>query len=253
MTEHVNRKQTALEILRAAHRQTVQSRIQIEDLFEAIEVAHSFTRNRISDQFESLKRFFSKQPTANDIQLEFNNLVDRIWEDRALTVPTAMRAAAIILAHSHADASLNNLLAVCVYNDWEYWSSRVAKRSKRTFSLVEVLKLNTASLVSSETLNFLNASKHKSLPNRSEMILAHVGKFGRDSAASRMSGSDLKEFDEKRHAIVHQNLAQREKIQADWPAACIGILDHLENLNESVGEMLDLNWREITRTELDDL
>jgi len=245
-------KLTALKILSAVRIATGHCRTQIQDLFEAIEVAHAFNKARTERPFNSLTS--SLKDHSFDDQTALQGLiafVDRVRDERAHSVPTAMRVAGIILAHSHADTMLNNLLAVCVYNDLPYWSKRVANASKRTFTLPQALTINVPEVLGEEITVFLNACRHKSLPNRSQMILSHVGKFGSSSPLSRMSNDDLIAFDNKRHAIVHQNLARREQLRVECHAPCIAVLDHLENLNQSVSEMVGLNWEDVTKSELD--
>lgn len=91
---------------------------------------------------------------------------------------------------------------------------------------------------------FVDKCKAKSLVNRNELLLNHLGRNGLASGNPWMSRDDLAAFDKERHELIHANVLLREDFAGGIEEQCVAVFDHAHNLIRRVGEWIGFDWEE---------
>ena len=246
MSEKAVYRELAVQALRNIDIATNHYRVRINTLIAAIQVAHDFTIQKSVASSASAREFLNNSDVEDSVRQAINKLFDEAPASSATDLASSMRAAALILSHSHLDHSLNMLLFTCIFMDWPWWAERVAKSDAKKFSLLEAMQFDLNRERQRATLAYVNKQKQVSVPNRSDLLLKHVGAHGRSSELRRMSDAELKVFDERRHGIIHANKLLFGSINEEEEIQYTAALDHVENLTHSVADKLSINWDEIT-------
>jgi hypothetical protein len=226
-------------------------RNRVQMLLDAVAVAHAFTIEKQTTTLHALvERLEQVDGSATHLdaaQLELiKSAMTSLGASMASGLSSTMRASAVILAHSHVDDALNRILFLCVLYRPVAWKEEFYKTSQKRYSLQDLEGLDTTKLLADASTEYLARIKHSKVTKRNRLALRHIGKFGTNADKTRISESSLEKFDSRRHALIHRNELIRGELDESVEHECLEVVDHLNNLLQSLSEYVGLSWDELT-------
>jgi len=219
---------------------------RITDLLDIVEVGQAFKQESMGKKYDDFLTSMEVHGLKQDEIAGMKSLITQHKENSLRNLSATIIASALVLSHSHLDHSLNLLLMVSVYSNWESWAARILNGDKARYSLAEALQFDLKKEKNRARLAFLKNLKQKSILERNRTLLTKVGVFAAASSEKRIAEAALASFDAARHGVVHANELVREDFTESAPQDFRSIFSHVENLCQSVCEFCEYDWDNLT-------
>ncbi len=243
-------KQQAIvtKALTRLYTENINSGSRVQMMLEAIAVAEEFTRERRAQQLhDALNSLAGVNEIAPNIEV-LRNHVPIMSEQAASTLPPTMRAASVILTHSQFDEVLNRLLLIWMVFQPIDWRDEIHSSCKTTYTLKQLDTIKPEQMMVDAAKQYFNRQKHDSISKRNDAMLRHLGKLNAINGLKFLDTQTLKDFDQKRHKLVHGNSMLKGDGELGEVAdeECRRIFAHATGLMQGLAQAAGVNWETIT-------